>query len=110
MCICSTAPLLSGVFGDAGNSRAQNEGFGGAKQTLGLGGSHSGWLCSQFYCYRARLSVRADADRLKWPDWAALTSGGGQMELAKPQVDVGIFTNQLEAMQAFYGEKIGLQF
>jgi predicted enzyme related to lactoylglutathione lyase len=32
------------------------------------------------------------------------------MELAKPQVDVGIFTRQLEAMQAFYGEKIGLQF
>jgi len=32
------------------------------------------------------------------------------MELAKPQVDVGIFTNQLEAMQAFYGEKLGLQF
>ena len=32
------------------------------------------------------------------------------MELAKPQVDVGLFTNQLEAMQAFYGEKIGLQF
>src|SRR5581483_4538246 len=64
----------------------------------------------QFRCYRARLFVRAGADRLKWPDWAALTFGGGQMELAKPQVDVGIFTNQLEAMQAFYGEKIGLQF
>lgn len=32
------------------------------------------------------------------------------MELAKPQVDVGIFTHQLEAMQAFYGEKLGLQF
>src|SRR5215831_9707885 len=48
--------------------------------------------------------------RLRWLDSAALTFGGGQMELAKPQVDVGIFTNQLEAMQAFYGEKIGLQF
>jgi len=32
------------------------------------------------------------------------------MELAKPQVDVGLFTRQLEAMQAFYGEKLGLQF
>src|SRR5438876_11808889 len=32
------------------------------------------------------------------------------MELAKPQVDVGIFTRQLEAMQAFYGERLGLQF
>src|SRR5262249_51053903 len=32
------------------------------------------------------------------------------MELAKPQVDVGLFTNKLEAMQAFYGEKLGLQF
>ncbi len=32
------------------------------------------------------------------------------MDLAKPQVDVGIFTRQLEAMQAFYGEKLGLQF
>lgn len=32
------------------------------------------------------------------------------MELAKPQVDVGIFTRHLEPMQAFYGEKLGLQF
>jgi len=32
------------------------------------------------------------------------------MELARPQIDVGIFTRQLEAMQAFYGEKLGLQF
>jgi predicted enzyme related to lactoylglutathione lyase len=32
------------------------------------------------------------------------------MELVKPQVDVGIFTNQLEAMQAFYGQRLGLQF
>jgi len=32
------------------------------------------------------------------------------MELAKPQVDVGIFTHHLEPMQAFYGEKLGLQF
>src|SRR5438128_421025 len=32
------------------------------------------------------------------------------MDLAKPQVDVGLFTNQLEPMQAFYGEQLGLQF
>jgi predicted enzyme related to lactoylglutathione lyase len=32
------------------------------------------------------------------------------MELAKPQVDVGLFTRQLEQMQSFYGEKLGLQF
>jgi predicted enzyme related to lactoylglutathione lyase len=32
------------------------------------------------------------------------------MELKKPQVDVGIFTQQLEAMQKFYGEKLGLEF
>jgi predicted enzyme related to lactoylglutathione lyase len=32
------------------------------------------------------------------------------MDLAKPQVDIGIFTRQLEAMQAFYGERLGLQF
>ena len=32
------------------------------------------------------------------------------MELARPQVDVGIFTNKLEAMQAFYGDTLGLAF
>jgi predicted enzyme related to lactoylglutathione lyase len=32
------------------------------------------------------------------------------VELKKPQVDVGIFTSQLEPMQAFYGEKLGLEF
>jgi catechol 2,3-dioxygenase-like lactoylglutathione lyase family enzyme len=32
------------------------------------------------------------------------------MDLAKPQVDIGLFTDQLEAMQAFYGEKLGLQY
>jgi lactoylglutathione lyase len=32
------------------------------------------------------------------------------MDLARPQVDVGIFTNRLEQMQAFYGQKLGLQF
>lgn len=32
------------------------------------------------------------------------------MELQKPQVDVGLFTNRLEEMQAFYGQKLGLQF
>ncbi|MGH9344440.1 MAG: VOC family protein [Terriglobia bacterium] len=32
------------------------------------------------------------------------------MDLAKQCVDVGIFTNNLEAMQAFYGDRLGLQF
>jgi catechol 2,3-dioxygenase-like lactoylglutathione lyase family enzyme len=32
------------------------------------------------------------------------------MELAKSQIDVGIFTRRIEPMQAFYGEKLGLQF
>jgi catechol 2,3-dioxygenase-like lactoylglutathione lyase family enzyme len=32
------------------------------------------------------------------------------MELKKRQVDVGIFTRQLEKMQAFYGERLGLEF
>jgi catechol 2,3-dioxygenase-like lactoylglutathione lyase family enzyme len=32
------------------------------------------------------------------------------VELKKPQVDVGIFTNKLEPMQAFYGEKLGLEY
>ena len=32
------------------------------------------------------------------------------MELAKQFVDVGIFTNQIEEMRAFYGERIGLPF
>ncbi len=32
------------------------------------------------------------------------------MELKKPQVDVGIFTEQLEPMQTFYHEKLGLEF
>jgi predicted enzyme related to lactoylglutathione lyase len=32
------------------------------------------------------------------------------VELKKPQVDVGIFTEQLEPMQAFYGQKLGLEF
>jgi catechol 2,3-dioxygenase-like lactoylglutathione lyase family enzyme len=32
------------------------------------------------------------------------------MELARPQVDIGIFTNKLEEAQAFYGQKLGLQF
>jgi catechol 2,3-dioxygenase-like lactoylglutathione lyase family enzyme len=32
------------------------------------------------------------------------------MELARPQLDVGLFTNKLEEAQAFYGEKLGLQF
>lgn len=32
------------------------------------------------------------------------------MDLAKQCVDVGIFTNKLEEMQAFYGDKLGLKF
>lgn len=32
------------------------------------------------------------------------------MELARPQIDVGIFTHHLEPMQKFYGETLGLQF
>ena len=32
------------------------------------------------------------------------------MELAKQFVDVGIFTNQIEEMRAFYGERIHLPF
>ena len=32
------------------------------------------------------------------------------MELARPQLDVGLFTNKLEEAQAFYGGKLGLHF
>jgi catechol 2,3-dioxygenase-like lactoylglutathione lyase family enzyme len=32
------------------------------------------------------------------------------MEFNRPQIDVGIFTNRIEAMKAFYGENLGLQF
>jgi len=32
------------------------------------------------------------------------------MELARPQLDVGLFTNKLEEAQAFYGQKLGLRF
>ena len=32
------------------------------------------------------------------------------MELARPQLDVGLFTNKLEEAKAFYGEKLGLKF
>jgi catechol 2,3-dioxygenase-like lactoylglutathione lyase family enzyme len=32
------------------------------------------------------------------------------MELARPQLDVGLFTNKLEEARAFYGEKLGLAF
>jgi hypothetical protein len=32
------------------------------------------------------------------------------MELAKPQVDVGIFTSNLEAMQTLHGDRLGLAF
>jgi catechol 2,3-dioxygenase-like lactoylglutathione lyase family enzyme len=32
------------------------------------------------------------------------------IELAKPCVDVGLFTNRLDEMRAFYGERLGLPF
>ena len=32
------------------------------------------------------------------------------MELNRPQIDVGLFTNRIEAMKAFYGENLGLPF
>jgi len=41
---------------------------------------------------------------------AARAAGGDYMDLAKQSVDVGIFTNDLEGMQEFYGKTLGLQF
>jgi len=32
------------------------------------------------------------------------------MELNRPQVDVGLFTNRINEMKAFYGENLGLKF
>ena len=32
------------------------------------------------------------------------------MELNRPQIDVGLFTNRISEMKAFYGENLGLQF
>ncbi len=32
------------------------------------------------------------------------------IELAKPSIDAGLFTNRLDEMRAFYGERIGLPF
>ena len=32
------------------------------------------------------------------------------MELNRPQIDVGLFTNQIDAMKAFYGDNLGLAF
>lgn len=32
------------------------------------------------------------------------------MELARPSLDVGLFTNRIEEMRAFYGERLGLQY
>ncbi|HVN91097.1 MAG TPA: VOC family protein [Candidatus Binataceae bacterium] len=32
------------------------------------------------------------------------------MELNRPQIDVGIFTNNIDAMKAFYGDNLGLPF
>src|SRR5580698_6208205 len=42
---------------------------------------------------------------------AAQAAGGeSNMDLAKQNVDVGIFTNNLEAMQEFYSKTLGLPF
>jgi lactoylglutathione lyase len=32
------------------------------------------------------------------------------MDLNRPQIDVGLFTNRIDEMKAFYGENLGLQF
>ena len=32
------------------------------------------------------------------------------MELNRPQVDIGLFTNRIAEMKAFYGETLGLPF
>jgi catechol 2,3-dioxygenase-like lactoylglutathione lyase family enzyme len=32
------------------------------------------------------------------------------IDLAKPSIDAGLFTNQLDEMRAFYGERLGLPF
>ncbi len=32
------------------------------------------------------------------------------IELKRPQVDVGLFTNRINEMKAFYGDNLGLQF
>ncbi|HZO80907.1 MAG TPA: VOC family protein [Candidatus Binataceae bacterium] len=32
------------------------------------------------------------------------------MDLAKPRLDVGLFTNRIDEMRAFYGERLGLQY
>jgi predicted enzyme related to lactoylglutathione lyase len=41
---------------------------------------------------------------------AAAAAGGDAMDLAKQTVDVGIFTNNLEVMQEFYGKTLALPF
>jgi lactoylglutathione lyase len=41
---------------------------------------------------------------------AVRAAGGENMDLAKQSVDVGIFTNNLESMQEFYGKTLGLPF
>jgi lactoylglutathione lyase len=41
---------------------------------------------------------------------AVRAAGGENMDLAKQSVDVGIFTNNLESMQEFYGKTRGLPF
>lgn len=32
------------------------------------------------------------------------------MDLAKPEIDIGLFSNRLEEAQAFYSQKVGLEF
>lgn len=32
------------------------------------------------------------------------------MELKRPQIDVGLFTNNIDSMKAFYGDNLGLEF
>src|SRR5580698_3047815 len=41
---------------------------------------------------------------------AAPAARGDFMDLAKQSVDVGIFTNNIEQMQEFYGKTLGLAF
>src|SRR5271170_1925225 len=40
----------------------------------------------------------------------ARIAGENEMELAKQFIDVGIFTNQIDQMRAFYGERVRLPY
>jgi catechol 2,3-dioxygenase-like lactoylglutathione lyase family enzyme len=40
----------------------------------------------------------------------AVTPGESKMELAKPQVDIGLSTNHLDPMLAFWQQEVGLRF